>query len=152
MDYGRLTLDEIKKGYRFDKETNAYVCNYCDKAFQEGQVFCINGNFYAPEYSAAKHIEVEHGGNVEQLLHSDTKYNTLTDNQKELLLLFYSDMSDSEIAKKLGVSHSTVRRQKFTFREKAKQAKLYLAVFEHVFEDKPKNKEAIIPIHNHTIW
>lgn len=89
---------------------------------------------------------------MEQLLYSDTKYNTLTDNQKELLLLFYSDMSDSEIAKKLGVSHSTVRHQKFTFREKAKQAKLYLAVFESVFEDKIKNEDAIIPIHNHAIY
>ena len=128
------------------------LCNYCDKAFHEGQVFSIGGNLYVPEHAAAKHIEVEHGGNVEQLLHSDTKYNTLTDNQKELLLLFYSDMSDSEIAKKLGISHSTVRHQKFTFREKAKQAKLYLAVFERVFEDKTKNEEAIIPIHNHAIY
>ena len=152
MDYGRLTLEEIKKGYRFDKEANAYVCNYCDKAFQEGQVFSVSGNFYVPEHAAAKHIEVEHGGNVKQLLHSDTKYNTLTDNQKELLSLFYSNMSDSDIAKKLGVSSSTVRHQKFTFREKAKQAKLYLALFERVFEDRAKNEEDIIPIHNNAIY
>lgn len=152
MDYGRLTLDEIKKGYRFNKDANSYICNYCDKAFPKGQVFSINGNFYVSEHAAIKHIEVEHGGNVKQLIISDTKYNTLTDNQKELLSLFYSGMSDSEIAKKLGVSHSTVRHQKFTFREKAKQAKLYLAIFERVFEDRPADEEAIIPIHNHAIY
>lgn len=149
MDYGRLTVDEIKKGYRFDKETKAYVCNYCGKIFEEGQVFSIGENFYVPEQAAAKHIEAEHGGNMEQLLHADTRYNTLTDNQKELLSLFYADLPDKEIAKKLDVSASTVRHQKFTFREKAKQAKLYLALFELAFADKPLNEETMVPIHDH---
>lgn len=152
MDYGKLTIDEIKKGYRLDKEASAYVCNYCNKKFQEGQVYSIGENFYVPEHAAADHIETEHGGNMNQLLYSDSKYNTLTDNQKELLSLFYADMSDSEIAKKLGLSASTIRHQKFTFREKAKQYKLFLAMFEHVFEDKPKNEESIIPIHNHATY
>lgn len=151
MDYGKLTLDEIKKGYRVDKEKNACVCNYCEKLFPAGQVFPIGDNFYTPEYAAAKHIEAEHGGNFAQLLNSDTKYSTLTDNQKELLSLFYSDMSDGEIAKKLGVSASTVRHQKFSFREKAKQAKLYLAVFECAFGDRPLNADTIIPIHNNAL-
>lgn len=152
MDYGKLSLDEIKKGYRFNKEANAYICNYCEKAFQVGQVFSIGGNFFVPEHAAVKHIEREHGGNFMQLLHSATKYNTLTDTQKELLFLFYSGMSDSEIAKKLGVSASTVRHQKFTFREKAKQAKFYLAIFECVFDHKVTNKDTLIPIHNHAIY
>lgn len=152
MDYGRLTLSEIKKGYRFDKETDAFICNYCEKAFQMGQVFSMGGNFYVPEHAAVKHIEVEHGGNFTHLINSDTKYNTLTDNQKELLSLFYFGMSDSEIAKKLGVSASTIRHQKFTFREKAKQSKLYLAVFENVFEDRTTNEEAIVAIHDHAIY
>ena len=152
MDYGRLTLEEIKQGYRIDEESNSYICNYCDKAFQEGQVFSIGENFYTPEHATIKHIEIEHGGNVKQLLFSDTKYNTLTDNQKELFSLFHSDVSDSDIAKKLNVSASTIRRQKFTFREKAKQAKLYLALFGHVFESKPKNEENFIPIHNNAIY
>lgn len=152
MDYGRLSLDEIKKGYRFDKETDAYICNYCEKTFQVGQVFSIDGNLYVPEHAAAKHIEAEHGGNFKQLVNSNTKYNTLTSNQRELLSLFFSGMKDGEIAKKLGVSTSTIRHQKFTFREKAKQAKLYLAVFENVFDDRPANGEEIVPIHNHAIY
>ena len=152
MDYAQFTVDEIKKGYRLNTAANAYVCNHCGKAFPQGQVFAIEENFYTPEYAAAKHIEAEHGGNFVQLLYADTKYNTLTDNQKELLSLFYANMPDGEIAKKLGVSASTVRHQKFMFREKAKQAKLYLAVFEGVFEDAPKNEEALVPIHNNAIY
>lgn len=148
MDYGRLTLDEIKKGYRFDKEEDAYICNYCEKKFDAGQVFSIDGNFYVPDKAAIKHIEVDHGGNFMQLINSDSKYNTLTDNQKELLSLFYSGLSDNEIAKRMGVTASTIRRQKFSFREKAKQSKFYLAAFENVFEGQNANNEAIVPIHN----
>ena len=151
MDYGKLTLEELKKGYRFDRIKNAYCCNYCERVFAVGQVFEVNGQFYLPEPAAAHHVESEHGGSLAQLVSSDTKYNTLTDNQKELLLLFASDLSDAAIAKKLGVSASTVRHQKFTFREKAKQAKLYLAVFESVFGDRAVNDDSIIPIHNHAL-
>ena len=29
MDYGKMTLDEIKNGYKYEKEQDAYVCNHC---------------------------------------------------------------------------------------------------------------------------
>ena len=152
MDYGKLTLEEIKQGYRFREKSNEFNCNYCEKEYEVGQVFSIDGNLYDAEHAVAKHVDLEHGGSFQQLLHRDTKYNTLTDNQKELLSLFYAGLPDTQIAKKLGVSSSTVRHQKFTFREKAKQAKLYLAVYEHVFKDKAAGKDTIIPIHNNAIY
>lgn len=52
---------------------------------------------------------------------------------------------------KLNVTEGTIRRQRFTFREKAKQAKFYLAMYELVFEDEPLTAEQIIPIHNNAI-
>jgi len=64
----------------------------------------------------------------------------------------HSSIKRKEMAKRLNVSAATIRRQKFTFREKAKQAKLYLAIFDHVFEDKPKAKESIIPVHNNAMY
>ena len=69
-----------------------------------------------------------------------------------LLSLFAMGVSDKEMAKKLGVTEATIRRQRFTFREKAKRAKLYLAVYEQVFEAKPTTDNAIIPIHNSAIY
>jgi len=141
MDYNKLTLEELKKGYYFDPEERAYVCNYCEHLFRLGHVYPINGEFFEPERAAAKHIEIDHNGQLKQLLRTDTKYNTLTDNQKELLSLFHLDKSDEEIAKELEMSVSKVRRQKFSFREKAKQAKLYLAIFECVFDHKELDKE-----------
>ncbi|MDR1663994.1 MAG: DUF2087 domain-containing protein [Clostridiales bacterium] len=147
MDYATLTLAELKKGYS-KKERNALVCNYCGKAFHEGQIYPAGGNLYDSERAVERHIEAEHGGNVSRLLDADTKYNTLTDIQKKLLTLFNAGLSDGEIAKQTGISASTVRHQKFTFREKAKQAKLYLAIFERVFENKTKSGDDIVPIHN----
>ncbi|WP_394924539.1 DUF2087 domain-containing protein [uncultured Robinsoniella sp.] len=152
MDYGKLTLEELKKGYRYDKEKDAYVCIYCDKIFSAGQIFSIGDQFYVAERAAAKHIAGEHNGNFTQLVNADTKYNTLTQNQKELMTLFYAGLTDSEIARKSGISDSTVRRQRFTFREKAKQARLYLAVYEQVFEDHAENENAFIPIHDKAIY
>ena len=152
MDYGKLTLEELKKGYRFDKEKDAYVCIYCDKTFPAGQIFSIGDQFYVAEHAVAKHIAGEHDGNFTQLVNADTKYNTLTQNQRELLTMFHAGLTDSEIAKKSGISDSTVRRQRFTFREKAKQARLYLAMYEQVFEDQSEHENAFIPIHDKAIY
>ena len=67
---------------------------------------------------------------VPGLLNTESRYNTLTQNQKTLLSRLAQGWSDQEIAKEAGVSVSTVRHQKFVFREKAKQARVYLALYE----------------------
>ena len=152
MDYSKVTLDELKKGYRYNKDNNAYICNYCEQHFEVGQIFSIGNNLYTAEHAISKHIQMLHGGNLSQLISSNTKYNTLTQNQKDLITLFASGMSDKEMAKKLGVTEATIRRQRFTFREKAKQAKYYLAIYEQIFEKKVHSENAIIPIHNHAIY
>ncbi|MCL2463183.1 MAG: DUF2087 domain-containing protein [Defluviitaleaceae bacterium] len=152
MDYLSLSLDDLKSGYRFDSDKDAFVCIHCEKSFPQGQVFPIADAFYDAEHAVARHIEAEHGGNLRQLLHSDTKYNTLTDNQKELLSLFRERAPDAEIAKKLNVTASTIRRQKFAFREKAKQARLYLAIFEQVFGGNDMSKDDIVPIHDQAAY
>lgn len=104
------------------------------------------------EPAVMKHIKQIHSSNLTQLLYSESKYNTLTQNQRELLAMFYSKISDKDMAKKLNVTEGTIRRQRFTFREKAKQAKFYLAMYELVFEDEPLTAEQIIPIHNNAIY
>lgn len=152
MDYGKLSLEELKNGYVYGKKKEEYICNYCEQSFKIGQVFPINGNFYTAEHAIINHIKNVHGGNVSQLIYSETRYNTLTQNQRELLELFNSGLSDKEMAKKLNVSESTIRRQRFTFREKAKRAKLYLAIYEQIFGNKSSVDDTIIPIHNNAIY
>lgn len=148
MNYNTLTLDDLKKGYRYDSRQESYVCNYCEKEFQVGQIFPIDGSFYEAERAVSKHLDGSHGGNFTQLLHLDSRYNTLTKNQKDLLSYFQSGLSDKEIAKTLGIAEATIRRQRFTFREKAKQARLYLAIYDEVFENASPIDNDILPVHD----
>lgn len=152
MDYGTLTLEELKKGYSYDSGSDTYICSYCGQCFEKGQVYSMDGNMYLAEPAAVRHVRNIHGGSLSQLIASDTKYNTLTQNQRELLLLISSGMSDKEIAEKCGVSEATIRRQRFTFREKAKQAKFYLAIYEQAFDKNVSADDAIIPLHNNAAY
>lgn len=151
MDIDRLSVEELKRGYRFDDNTNSYICNACGKAFETGEIYPFDNRFFEAVRAIKIHVDTEHADNLKQLLYSESKYNTFTDNQKELLFLIYSGLSDREIAKKLGVSPSTVRHQRFMFREKAKQAKMYLAVYQQVMEKRSLDEEAIVPVHSNAV-
>lgn len=121
-------LTDIKKGYSAtDKD---YCCLYCGKSCDKGEVFPIGGRFFEAEAAMSHHIQNEHGDKLTLLVSQDKKYTGLTENQRELMLLMGQGLSDNAIAAKTGVAPSTIRHQRFAFREKAKQARLYLAIFE----------------------
>lgn len=113
-----FTIDELVQGYRQIRKI--YSCNYCSATFFKQEQ--INN-----------HLAEQHNGALSALLSVPEKYNTLTQNQQQLLTVFKQPIKDSDIAKQLQVSPSTIRHQKFTFREKAKQAQLYLAQYQAVF-------------------
>ncbi|KRN21759.1 hypothetical protein FD14_GL000942 [Secundilactobacillus similis DSM 23365 = JCM 2765] len=96
-----------------------------------------------------RHLTHQHQGAVNALLQSTSKYNTLTATQRDLLTAFASGDKDKLIAEQLDLSPSTVRHQKFTFREKAKRAKLYLAQYEAIFEDSSTSMLPIPPSITH---
>ncbi|MGX7417609.1 DUF2087 domain-containing protein [Carnobacterium gallinarum] len=149
MDLGKRTFQEIKQGYFLAEE--GYHCHYCEENFSINQVYSLNDKIYMAQQAIQQHIEIEHSGNFQQLVGNESKYNTLTEKQKQLLIEFESGESDAEIAKNLGVSHSTIRHQKFTFREKAKQAKFYLALYENTFTSIETTEDALISIHNEAL-
>jgi hypothetical protein len=126
----QMTIDEIKSGYSYNQEDKTYTCLTCGKKFEVGEVFSFDGRFYEASKAVQLHIKMEHGGMLELLTSFDKKYTGITENQKELLTMIHDGLSDNEIAKKAGVAPATVRHQRFVFREKAKQAKLYLAIYE----------------------
>ena len=140
MNSDSYSAKDIGRGYVHDKSTNRYQCIVCRKVFEEGEIFEIGGRLFTAQRAVQQHIENAHGGYLKSLIHSKTKYNTLTDNQKQLMELFASGITDKEIAEKTGVAVSTVRHQKFMFREKAKQARQYLAVYDGVFESKNEER------------
>jgi hypothetical protein len=148
MEIDKLTVEELKSGYRFDSGTDSYICNACSKVFETGEIFTLDNRFFEAARAIKIHIDMEHGSKFDELLYLDSKYNTFTDNQKKLLSLIYADLTDKEIAKELEVSTSTVRHQRFMFREKAKQAKMYLAIYEQAFDKKTLMEEMIVPVHS----
>lgn len=147
MEFDDLSIEELKEGFRYNKEEDTFVCIQCGKEFISGEIYSINNRFFDYRLAVRQHISAEHGPRFDQLINSDSKYNTLTENQKNILTCIKAGLSDNETAKKLGVTSSTIRHQKFMFRERAKQAKMYLAAYElSIMEDKSRDK--LISIHD----
>lgn len=148
-----MTIEEIKNGYLFDRQADKYVCNLCSSEFENGEIFKIGERYFDAGRMVKLHIQKEHEDILHILGSCDKKYTGITENQKELLGMIYSGMTDNEIAGKTGVAPATIRHQRFVFREKAKQAKLYLAIYElavqgAVSSKKPPDKaEEIIDVH-----
>jgi DNA-binding CsgD family transcriptional regulator len=141
-----LSVSDILSGFRVEAD-GRYVCVLCGEGFDPGRIYPLDGAFYEARRAAEIHARTAHGDYFCALL-EDSKYLPLTDNQRELLTMMRAGMSDGEIAKELNVSPSTVRNQRFTFREKAKRAKMYLAACSLVMEAPRDNREEIIPMHD----
>ncbi|KAF1296893.1 hypothetical protein BAU15_14410 [Enterococcus sp. JM4C] len=138
MDLLQIGLNELGQGYQISP--NLIACNYCQTEYPYEK---------QPNEAIARmkeHLVTVHKGSQQALVALDSKYNTLTTKQKELLLHFGSGEKDQEIAEKFEVSPSTIRHQKFTFREKAKQAKVYLAQFEAIFSEKSLPEDNLLPV------
>jgi hypothetical protein len=144
----RRNLEEIKNGYNFDSNSGIFHCLICGETFEKGEIYPMKGKFFEAGKAVISHIKEEHGSVFELLLELDKKYSGITDNQKSMLKDFYSGLSDKEIAKNNGISAATIRHQRFAFREKAKQAKAFLAIFELVEEALSNNgKEEFVELH-----
>lgn len=146
-----MTLDEIKSGYSYNGEK--FTCNVCGREYEDGEIFRIDDRYFTASKMIKLHIQREHDNIFEILASNDKKYTGITENQKDLLRMICSGLNDNEIAKATGVAPATIRHQRFVFREKAKQAKLYLAIYEVAMDGvynskKSSNKsDEIIDVH-----
>lgn len=148
MDLEQVTAEQLTQGYYYSKQKKCWVCLNCNASFNQGEIYKIENRFFDAEHAICQHIQVQHENHLVSMAISENKYNTLTDNQKQLMQLFLQGFSDKEIAKKLNVSASTVRHQKFMFREKAKQARYFLALTNGMKQENTK-ENSMMPIHNH---
>lgn len=126
IDTEKLSASSLCSG--LSEENGTFTCVYCGRVFEAGEVFPIGGRFFDARRAAELHAAT-HEDKLEQLMQAGEKALSLTENQQTLLRLFASGLRDAEIAKQLGVTPSTVRHQRFVFRERAKAAKLFLAVW-----------------------
>ena len=147
MKIENLSVEDIKRGY--DAGSGIWTCGVCGKTYRAGEIYPEGGRFFDAPHAVEAHMGSEHPDYLGHLIGNDSKYNSLTANQKQLLRAFAAGRPDKDIAEELGVTGSTVRHQKFMFREKAKQAKFYLAVYERVFESASSPGIEMMPIHDH---
>lgn len=148
-----MSLEEIKNGYSYNSQVGSYICNICGKEFENGEIFEVGGRYFNAEKMIRIHKQRDHKDMLDILTSKDKKYTGITENQKEILKMIYKGMTDNEIAKKTGVASATIRHQRFVFREKAKQAKLFLAIYELAIQgteklkNLPNENEEIIDVH-----
>lgn len=77
------------------------------------------------------HITAAHTSTFHALLELGKKGSGLSDTQRALLAHFHDGLPDKEIQPLVGgVSLSTIRNHRFVLREKARQARVFLAVME----------------------
>ena len=152
MEFEKLfweaSIEDLKSGYVYNKDDLNYICLCCARVFEDGIIYNINGKLMNSKKALLNHIETDHKSMFDYLINMDKKYTGITDVQKNILMMFNSGLSDNEIASNLGVTSSTIRNQRFTLKEKAKQAKIFLSIME--LFDKQKNtesKDTLVPIH-----
>lgn len=143
------TINELKSGCRYDEQKETWTCLICQDVFRQGEVYPIDGHYYLADKAVHQHLAVHHGDRLSTLLDGNHKDLTLTERQMELMRLFAAGQSDQQIAESLAISPSTVRHQKFMFRERARQARLYLAVFELALPDQTAAPNDWVPLHEH---
>lgn len=151
MKEGWEQLDEqqLAQGYFFDRQKECWVCLDCLKEFDRQEIFAFDGKFYTAQKAVQLHQKKEHPDRLHKILEEEKKLLSLTEKQEQLLERFAAGMTDAQIAKEFGVSASTVRHQRFVFRERAKSAKLYLAVWQMVQQGREQldRGEELIEIH-----
>ncbi len=143
MQLEELRLKDLGRG--FVKENGAYTCIECGMRFAIGTVVQAGETLLEAKPAVRLHVRQQHPA---RLLENPSKYNGLTSHQRQLMALFAEGKTDKEVAAALGLAPSTVRHQKFMFREKAKQAKLYLAQYEAVFAGGQKRENELVPVHD----
>lgn len=140
------TIDDFKRGYVWDSKKAEFICLMCGEYISEND---RNVNIHV----------ANHGTPIERLLMLDKKYTGLTEIQKEFLDMVSNKYSDKEIAMKLGCAESTIRNMRFAMRERARQARAFLAVMElaeekvskitnpklRVFPVREEKRKAILP-------
>lgn len=151
--FWKATVSELKQGYYMNKETNSYTCLICGESYEEGMIYPAGENFCTAKKAMEYHLVDQHKSMFDYFLEMGKAYTGLTENQKELIRLFYEGYSDKEIVEKTGAtSTSTIRNQRFSMNEKYKQAKIIVAMTELLEEKKIENKqsrkkETLIDIH-----
>ncbi|MBN2070186.1 MAG: DUF2087 domain-containing protein [Candidatus Krumholzibacteriota bacterium] len=123
------TVEQMIGGYMNTDKT--FDCIFCDESIKKGHVYPLGPELVEAELAMKNHIASAHHSTFHALLDLGKKSTGLSEIQRTLLRHFYDGLSDKEIQPLAGgVSLSTIRNHRFVLREKARQAKVFLALME----------------------
>ena len=123
------TLEELVEGYTSTAKT--FECMFCDESVKKGHIYPLGQELVEAETAMKNHIISVHGSTFHALLALGKKGTGLSDIQRTLLHHFFDGLPDKEIQPLAGgVSLSTIRNHRFVLREKARQARIFLALME----------------------
>ena len=121
---------EWKQGYRYDPDAESYRCLFCAAQYESGEIFAVDGRLFDARKRMELHISGKHGSSFDAMLAQGKKVTGLTTAQQKMMSGFFKRIPDKEIAAATETSPSTVRYQRHALREKARQARVFLALSE----------------------
>ena len=143
------SAEDLRNGYVIGERAidgaRLYSCLFCSVQFDEEDVYTFGKLNVSAKKAIRLHIQKEHGDVFTQLVGLDKAVTGLTDTQRKFLELYYDEMSDDEIAQEMGNTPSTVRFQRYSFREKAKQAKFVMALA-GLLEERERNPRKAVEV------
>ena len=141
--FEKASINELSEGVMEDPETREWVCMSCGKTFSPGEVFPEDGRFWEARTAALLHTEKEHGHQFLNLLKLMHQWKGVSDTQENLLEAFFRGDDDATIAGDLGISRSTVRNHRFRMKERARHAKVFLALMQ-ILEKREKPEARLV--------
>ena len=119
--------EELAEGIKSDT-AGIHHCLVCFETFQNGRVYDVGGILYEGARAAREHVRHNHGDTAGWLLELNKRLTGLTDTQKLLFHCILEGLDDKQTAARMGISASTVRNHRFQLRERARQARVFLAL------------------------
>lgn len=137
------SVEELSRGYILYK--NGFRCLVCNQTYEEGVVYPREDVLFTAERAMQEHLIHEHGGVLSFLLDLSPKHTGISKGQGQILRLLGEGKSDAEMAKELGIARSTIRNHRFRLKEKARQARMFLAMMSEL--DKVNQVDTFVTPH-----
>ena len=141
--FEKASIGELAEGVMEDPETKAKVCLKCGKTFNVGEIFQFKDRYWEAGQAARIHSKSEHGPQFNYLLNLLKQWKGVSDPQAKLLEAFFRGDDDGKIASDLGISRSTVRNHRFRMKERARHAKVFLAIMQ-ILDQKEKPEARLV--------
>ena len=126
--FERASVEELAEGVLFDGQRRCWICLVCGRGFAQGEIFPREGRFWEAGEAARLHVREEHGPLGQWLADLETEWGGLSEVQGKVVAGFLEGLDDGALAARLSVSRSTVRNHRFRLKERARQAKVLLAL------------------------